>query len=151
MEDYEKRERIRFALSYREGEDSCNNVYMGSMATANIFHALGGRYGRDDINNLLVAATAMQLDLAIALCDSFLKFADANPRYHCFSCGQITETPQPAQDAVDAVIRYIEMRKAQPLRGLGDSIHVIHAGTEFEAELKFSDLEALVAALKRKE
>lgn len=49
-----------------------------------------------------------------------------------------------------AVQHYIAMRKAKPVKSLGDCIHVIHAGagSEFEAELTFSDLErvAILAA-----
>jgi hypothetical protein len=30
---------------------------------------------------------------------------------------------------------YAEKRDAKPLRGIGDSIHCIHTGTEYEAEI----------------
>ena len=51
-------------------------------------------------------------------------------------------------DAIAAIRRYVEMRQAQPLKGLGDSVHSIHSGTEYEAELRFSDLEAVVATIQ---
>jgi hypothetical protein len=33
---------------------------------------------------------------------------------------------------------YAERRLAMPVLGLGDSIHTIHGGTEWEGEIKFS-------------
>jgi hypothetical protein len=39
-----------------------------------------------------------------------------------------------------AIRHYVEMRQRMPLRGIGDSIHHIHASTEYEAELTLSDL-----------
>ncbi len=39
-----------------------------------------------------------------------------------------------------AIRRYVAMRKAMPLIGLGDSVHHIHGSTEFDAELRLSDL-----------
>lgn len=39
-----------------------------------------------------------------------------------------------------AISHYVEMRARQPLRSHGDSVHTIHAGTDYEAELKLSDL-----------
>lgn len=53
------------------------------------------------------------------------------------------------QEAVEPFKRYAEMRTKQPLKGLGDSVHLIHGSTEFEAELKFSDILRLVAALEQ--
>ena len=40
--------------------------------------------------------------------------------------------------------RYVEMRRNHPLRGLGESIHQIHSGTEWEAEVRLADLEAIL-------
>ena len=47
--------------------------------------------------------------------------------------------------AVGRVRRYVEMRAAKPLRGVGECIHRVHTGTEWEAELLLSDLRALLA------
>lgn len=45
------------------------------------------------------------------------------------------------------VSRYLEMRKAKPLRGLDDSVHRVHAGTEWEADLSLGDLEHVVSMM----
>ena len=56
---------------------------------------------------------------------------------------------------VEALAQYVAMRNRQPLKGLDDTVHAIHTGTEFAAELRFSDLveavnshAALVKALE---
>lgn len=41
---------------------------------------------------------------------------------------------------VEAVAHYVAMRTAAPMNTLGDSVHAIHLATEYEAELRFSDL-----------
>lgn len=43
-----------------------------------------------------------------------------------------------------AIARYVEMRARQPLVGLGDAVHAIHAGSDYEAELKLSDLAQVI-------
>jgi hypothetical protein len=52
-------------------------------------------------------------------------------------------------EAVGRVRRYVEMRAAKPLRGVGECIHGVHTGTEWEAELLLSDLRALLAERDR--
>jgi hypothetical protein len=44
--------------------------------------------------------------------------------------------------SIDAVRHYLRMRERQPLKGLDDTIHAIHTGTEYAAELRLSDLRA---------
>lgn len=56
----------------------------------------------------------------------------------------VRSTPEYARLA-----NYIVMRRAQPLKGLDDSIHCIHTGTDFAAELNFSDLVPIIDALAR--
>jgi len=51
--------------------------------------------------------------------------------------------------ATTAINRYIAMRTAQPLKGLDDTIHAIHTGTEYEAELTFSDIVTMSAKIER--
>lgn len=55
-----------------------------------------------------------------------------------------------AAEAVNAAmapfIRYVEMRRARPLKGLGDTLHTIHVGTEWEASINVSDIELLMQA-----
>lgn len=50
---------------------------------------------------------------------------------------------------IENIRRYVASRTAQPLLGLGDSVHRIHTGHELEAEIEFSDLAAVVAAHQR--
>lgn len=52
--------------------------------------------------------------------------------------------------ALEPLNHYVRCRQAMPMRGIGDSVHTIHVGSEFEAELTFSQLEA-IAALSRSE
>ncbi len=44
-----------------------------------------------------------------------------------------------AGEALAPFSHYSEMRAAKPLLGLGDSVHVIHPGSEWEANIKLSD------------
>lgn len=46
---------------------------------------------------------------------------------------------------LEPLSHYVKSRQAMPLRGIGDSFHTIHVGSEHEAELRFSDLEAIEA------
>ncbi len=59
-------------------------------------------------------------------------------------CQQINSD---ARRGMEALRHYVEMRRKAPLKGIGDSVHHIHASTQFEAELRFSDLEAIVASV----
>lgn len=59
---------------------------------------------------------------------------------------QSQQIKESAPRDMEAVRRYVEMRRKMPLSGLGDSVHHIHASTEFEAELRLSDLEAIIAS-----
>ena len=45
---------------------------------------------------------------------------------------------------VEALAHYVEMRTKQPMHGLGCSVHSIHPGTEFAAEVTFFDLAEAV-------
>lgn len=53
-------------------------------------------------------------------------------------------TPASVEE-LERVKRYIDMRDAKPLRQIDDSIHGIHMGTEWEAELTLADLRAVVS------
>jgi DNA-binding protein H-NS len=57
-------------------------------------------------------------------------------------------------EAAEPLIKYARMRAAKPIRGTDDTIHSIHVGTEWEAELNQSDLLRLaevVAALNKEQ
>jgi hypothetical protein len=49
--------------------------------------------------------------------------------------------------ASDRVRRYVAMRIEKPIGKLDDEIHGVHVGTEWEAELRLSDLRGLLAEL----
>lgn len=46
-------------------------------------------------------------------------------------------------DALDRLERFVRMMKEKPIR-LDDEFYSIHVGTEWEAELRFSDIEEVV-------
>jgi hypothetical protein len=50
-----------------------------------------------------------------------------------------------SREAVGRVRRYVQMRREKPLRQVGEPIHGVHGGTEWEAELRLSDVAALLA------
>lgn len=50
-------------------------------------------------------------------------------------------------NALSRLQRYIAMRASKPLRQSDDVIHGIYTGTEWEADLLLSDLQAAVAEL----
>ncbi len=60
----------------------------------------------------------------------------------------ISAAPELAEAAVPFA-HYLKMRAACQLRGLGDAIHVIHPGTDFEASITMQHIEALVSALRK--
>lgn len=51
--------------------------------------------------------------------------------------------------ALANIEHYLHMRTSKPLLGIGDEIHRIHTGTDFEAAVTVSDLEDLVLTLKK--
>jgi hypothetical protein len=50
-----------------------------------------------------------------------------------------------ARAVPDGLRRYVECRAKLPIRGMDDVIHAIHTGTEYEAELRLSDLRAVIS------
>ena len=54
-------------------------------------------------------------------------------------------------DAVGRLQRYVDMRKEKPLRGLTESIHGIHFGTEWEAEVRLADIREVLNRVKELE
>ena len=46
--------------------------------------------------------------------------------------------------ALERIRRYVAMRAEMPLRNMDDSIHGVHTGTQWEAELRLSDVAALL-------
>jgi len=85
----EDRALIREAMVYRSGEDSCNSVYMGSMAIAGLYHVLGLRYGEGNFAEALEKAGRKKVDALLKECKSMIVYMRAHPRKHCPCCGQI--------------------------------------------------------------
>ena len=50
-------------------------------------------------------------------------------------------------EACQRLLRYVEMRTAKPMNQLGDVVHGIHTGTEWEAELRLSDMRQVCSLL----
>lgn len=46
---------------------------------------------------------------------------------------------------MDRIRGYVASRADVPMNGLGDTIHAVHTGTEHVAELRLSDVTALLA------
>jgi hypothetical protein len=56
--------------------------------------------------------------------------------------------PHSYKASIERIARYLRMREEKPLRGIdADRVHCIHTGTEWEAELRLSDLRALLQSL----
>lgn len=76
------------------------------------------------------------------------KFPTAPPDHihKCVCGGKMVPDPTPlgmsggVPAGLDAIRHYIAMRDAKPFRQMDDVIHSVHIGTEWEAELRLSDL-----------
>lgn len=91
-DDQADRDLIRKALVYRSGEDSCNSVYMGSMATALVWQVLKVdllKQSRVDFDDALAKADRLQLDECMNIARSVIRYMDKNPVSRCPCCGQI--------------------------------------------------------------
>lgn len=81
---------ILAAMEYRSGNDSCNSFYMGSSATARLYHALGMRYGDDGFAaNLAIADDATVAKVKKAA-QHYIDYMLAHPVKRCPTCNQIT-------------------------------------------------------------
>lgn len=47
---------------------------------------------------------------------------------------------------IDRINRYLDMRKAQPMPQLGDLVHCVNTGTDWEGELRLSDLNVMAGS-----
>lgn len=87
--DEKMRSLIAAAAAYRSGNDSINTVYMGSMATASLYAALGLRYGQPGFNERLAAADRPMLERAFAVCSNIIEYMQKHPTRKCPCCGGI--------------------------------------------------------------
>lgn len=67
------------AKTFRSGPDSCNSVYMGSMATHSLFCSLGGDVLRESLDDLLERATDQQISAALDVCANIIKHMGRGP------------------------------------------------------------------------
>lgn len=74
--DEEKRQLIARAHGHNahaRAMASCNQLYMGSMATALLFRALGAKWPDVSLDEAIKAATSAQLDAGMEQCANILK------------------------------------------------------------------------------
>ena len=83
------KELIRRAMEYRSGSDSCNSLYMGSMATAGLYHILGLQYGKGGFDEALEKARRKQVDQLLKACDNIIEYMKKYPMKRCSHCGQV--------------------------------------------------------------
>lgn len=69
----------------------------------------------------------------------------------CLRIEQTNTRIQVLEERLKPFAHYAEMRAKQPLVGLGDSIHVIHRGSEYEAEITVQDCERARTVLRNGE
>ena len=50
------------------------------------------------------------------------------------------------QNAIERVRDYVSIRDEYPMRELGDVVHAVHLTTDWEAEIRLSDLRLILAA-----
>ncbi len=77
------------ALDYRSGPDSCNSLYLGSMATHSICQAFGGSLGDVgfDLRKAIKDGTRRQVDKALESCASVIEYMKKHPTGRCPTCG----------------------------------------------------------------
>lgn len=78
---------ILAALNYRSGPDSCNSIYMGSMATAMVYHAVGLKYGMGDLVAAIETASEDQVLRALDACRGVINYMKMYPTTTCPTCG----------------------------------------------------------------
>jgi len=81
--DDQDRASIRYAMAYRS-----NDIYMGSMALAELYHILGLSFGASGFDEALNQATRQQLNKLLTKCENVLYYASRHPIVTCPSCGQ---------------------------------------------------------------
>lgn len=88
----EEQEKIlHAATTYRSGTDSCNSVYMGSIAHAILRRALGDGYpGTESYADLLPNVSNQRIMMGIEAAMHIIEYMLENPRKKCPCCGQIT-------------------------------------------------------------
>lgn len=87
------KELIKAALKYKSGADSCNSVYMGSMATARACAILGVGWPpsvklADAVDN----ASDKVIERLLEHCQHYIDYMLEHPTTRCKSCGQIIPT-----------------------------------------------------------
>lgn len=93
---------ILAAMEYRDGNDSCNSFYMGSMATAKLYHALDLKYGGTvSFKETLMAASDDDVRRVKAIAQPYIDYMLKHPVHRCPSCHQITKERVASPSALD--------------------------------------------------
>ena len=95
------KEEILAAVEYRSGTDSCNSLYMGSMARSQLLRHLGSSHRTDNTESALEKASMEQLEKAHAFCEPYLAHRAKHPTGTCPTC-KTHGVPQSVIDAHDA-------------------------------------------------
>lgn len=91
----DKRDLIKQATKYRSGPDSCNSLYMGGMAHAQLCRDLGVSYPTPNgIEDAIDKATDAQIDTAYERLSKFIDKMQKKPMRHCQCCGQVMEAKE---------------------------------------------------------
>lgn len=96
LEREKKQDLIVRAMDYKSGPDSCNSVYLGSMARHSTFMALGSHITRGTLIDALAKATDAQLNAALDVCANVIRYMLENPRTTCPTCGGIVPAKKEA-------------------------------------------------------
>jgi len=89
------RKLILDAMKYRSGSDSCNSFYMGSSATAGLYHILGLRYGGSEpFEDALMAASDEKVAEVKRAAQRYIDYMLEHPVSRCPTCGSIVSKEQ---------------------------------------------------------
>lgn len=86
------KEEILAAMDYRSGEDSCNSVYVGSMAEARVYHICGHYYREAheiSVKKLLDNASGHEIAEVHKYLKHYIDYMKKHPTKKCPTCGQI--------------------------------------------------------------
>ena len=82
---------IREAMEYNQDRRHVNEVYLGSLAVAGLYHVLKIRYGQPGFAEALEAADQPTVDVLIERCKSVIDHMLKNPTKTCPTCGATVE------------------------------------------------------------
>jgi len=80
-------------VNYKSGEDMCNSVYMGGMATAGLCRAIGRSYSHPELSfkEHIEALAESKVTAGLKSAMHTIEYMLANPRKKCPCCGQVVK------------------------------------------------------------